>query len=246
MIRQITTLFAFLFIVAMLPAQGLGGLLNKAKKVVTGEESLSKEEVGNGLKEALNLGVDEAVVFLSAEDGYYESIYKILLPEEAQKVADKLRAVPGFQNYEQELVLRLNRAAELAAAKAKPIFVDAIKQMTFQDAMNILLGEKDAATQYLHRTTFDPLYQEFNPVIVASLDEVNARSYWQKGAEAYNKLPFVKKVESDLDHYVTEKALEGMFGLIEKKEGKIREDVGARTSPLLQKVFAKQDESREN
>lgn len=241
MIRTVSLTLSMLFVAAILPAQNLGGLLNKAKKVVTGEEALSKEEVGNGLKEALNLGVEEAVDFLSAENGYYESAYKILLPEEARKVVDKVKMVPGFQNVEQELVLRVNRAAELAAQKATPIFVDAIKQMTFQDAMDILLGDQDAATQYLHRTTYQSLYGEFNPVIVTALDEVNARQYWEDVTTAYNKLPFVKKVETDLDGYVTDKALDGMFGLIEKKEEKIRDDVGARTSPLLQKVFAQQD-----
>ncbi len=222
-------------------SQGLGGLLDKAKKAVTGEGALSPEEAGDGLKEALNLGVEEAVAFLSREDGYYESIYKILLPEEAQSVTDRLRAVPGFGQVERELVLRLNRAAELAAKKATPIFADAIRQMTFRDALDILLGEPDAATRYLHRSTYDALYGEFRPVIVQSLDEVNARTYWAKSVNAYNGLPLVQDVNPELDAYVTEKALEGLFGLIEKKEGQIRTDVGARTSPLLQKVFAEQD-----
>lgn len=239
--RIATTITLALFIATLLPAQNLGGLLNKAKKVLSGEEPLTQEEIGNGLKEALNLGVEEAVTSLSTEDGYYESVYKILLPEEARLVVDKVKMVPGFQNVEQELILRINRAAEDAASKATPIFVDAIKQMTFQDAMNILMGERDAATRYLHRTTFDNLFGEFNPVIQSSLDEVNANEYWETVTVAYNKLPFVKKVETDLDGYVTGKALEGMFGLIEKKEEKIRDDVGARPSPLLQKVFAQQD-----
>ena len=239
--RIVTTLATALFFTAILPAQNLGGLLNKAKKVLSGEEALTEEEIGNGLKEALNLGVEDAVAFLSAEDGYHESVYKILLPEEARLVVDKVKMVPGFQNVEDELILRINRAAEAAATKATPIFVDAIKQMTFQDAMNILMGERDAATQYLHRNTFDNLFGEFNPVIQSSLDEVNANEYWEKVTVAYNRLPFVKKVETDLDGYVTDKALEGLFGLIEKKEEKIRDDVGARPSPLLQKVFAQQD-----
>jgi len=242
MIKRIaTTITLALLMATVLPAQNLGGLLNKAKKVLSGEEPLSQEEIGNGLKEALNLGVEEAVASLSAEDGYYESVYKILLPKEARTVVDKVKMIPGFQNVEQELIVRVNRAAEDAASKATPIFVDAIKQMTFQDAMNILMGDRDAATQYLNRTTYDNLYGEFNPVIQSSLDEVNANEYWEKVTVAYNQLPFVKKVETDLDGYVTGKALEGMFGLIEQKEEKIRDDVGARTSPLLQKVFAQQD-----
>lgn len=222
-------------------SQSLGGLFNKAKSAVTGEGALSPQEAGAGLKEALNLGVEDAVAFLSKEDGYYQSLYKILLPREAQQVTDRLRMVPGFGQVEQELVLRLNRAAELAARKATPIFARAIRQMTFRDAMAILLGEPDAATRYLHRSTYDALYGEFQPVIVQSLDEVHARTYWARSVNAYNQLPLVQDVNPELDAYVTKKALEGLFSLIEKKEGRIRKDAGARTSPLLQKVFAEQD-----
>lgn len=202
---------------------------------------LSQEEAGKGLKEALDIGVAEAVGFLSAEDGYYRSIYKVLLPEEAQAVAGKLRAVPGFSNVEEEIVLKINRAAEDAAKKAGPIFVSAIKQMTFQDAMNILMGNKDAATRYLEKTTYDQLYSEFKPVIVESLDKFNARTYWRDAVTAYNKIPLASKANPELDDYVARQALLGLFGLIEVKEKDIRENVGARTSELLRKVFAKQD-----
>ena len=116
------------------------------------------------------------------------------------------------------MTVLLNRAAEDAAKKAKPIFVSAITSMTFTDVMDILLGEKDAATRYLERTTSEPLFAEFMPVIQNSLDEVNAQTYWKSCVNAYNKLPFVKKVDPELDRYVTNKALAGMFGLIEKKE----------------------------
>ena len=141
--RNAFLLTLMLLLAGGLSAQTLGGALKKLKDKVSGGETLSQEEVGKGLKEALNLGVGEAVDFLSAEDGYYKSIYKVLLPEEAQKVTEKLRAVPGFADAEAELVLRLNRAAESAAAKAKPIFVSAITGMTFQDAFNILRGQDD-------------------------------------------------------------------------------------------------------
>lgn len=222
-----------------LEAQGLKGLLNKAKKTITGEDG--EDEVGLGLKEALNKGVGEAVDFLSAEDGYYKSAYKILIPEEAQKVTKKLKAVPGFANVEDDLIEKLNRAAEDAADKAKPIFVNAIKQMTFKDAMNLLMGEQDAATRYLEKTTYNQLYDEFRPVIIASLDKVNARSYWASAVGAYNKIPFQKKVNPELDDYVTQKALEGLFSLVEKKEKDIRENPAERTTDLLKKVFSKQD-----
>ena len=230
------------FIIASLSAQNLGGLLKKAENTLKGGDlNLSQEEVGNGLKEALNIGVGKAVDFLSAEDGYFKSPYKILLPEEAQQVIKKVKNVPGFENVEDELVLRINRAAELAAEKAKPIFVSAITQMTFADAMDILMGEKDAATRYLQKTTNDQLFSEFMPVIQKSLDEVNAREYWRSVVQTYNKIPFVKRINPELDEYVTQKGLDGMYALIEKKELDIRENQASRTSDLLSKVFAKQD-----
>jgi hypothetical protein len=139
------------------------------------------------------------------------------------------------------MVTLLNRAAESAAKKAKPIFVSAIKQMTFKDAMDILMGNKDAATRYLERTTNDALFKEFMPVIQQSLDEVNARDYWKSVVNAHNKLPFVKKVDPELDRYVTNKALGGMYGLIEEKEADIRTNQNSRTTDVLKKVFAKQD-----
>ncbi len=224
--------------------QGLGGLLKKAEQVITGEEALdlSPEEAGSGLKEALDLGIQEAVQLLAKENGYYESVYKILLPEEAQTVIGKLKLVPGFENIEEDLILRINRGAELAVQKAAPIFSQSIQQLTFKDALTILTGEQNAATQYLISTTRDSLYGEFRPVIASSLDEVNARELWSKAVKAYNGIPFVKKVNPELDDHVTNQAMDGLFSLVEKKEVEIRENVGARTSPLLQKVFAQQDD----
>lgn len=222
----------------------LGNVLKKAKETVkeTVEGGgLSQDEAGNGLKEALNAGIGEAVDFLSAKDGYFKSPYKILVPEEAQKVVSKLKNVPGFNNIEADLTERMNRAAEDAAVKARPIFIAAIKGMTFQDAMNILMGNQDAATRYLEKSTFQKLYAEFKPVIQESLDKVNAREYWKSAVTAYNKLPFVEKTNPELDDHVTRKALAGMFSLVEKKEKGIRSDVGLRNTDLLKKVFAQQD-----
>ncbi len=214
-------------------------LLNKAKKTLTGEEEGG--EIGLGIKEALELGIKEAVDLLSAENGYLESPYKILLPEEAVAVVSKLKKVPGFQNVEKDLIVKMNQAAELAAKKATPIFVSAIQKLTFKDAMTILKGEDDAATQYLQKSTRGQLYTEFLPVIQASLDEVNARTYWKSAVDAYNKIPFVKKVNPQLDDHVTNKGLDGLFSLIEVKENKIRTDVTERKTDLLKKVFAQQD-----
>jgi len=229
------------FFTVSVQAQGFKGMLKKAKSTIT-EGGLSQEDAGNGLKQALDLGVDEAVGFLSAEDGYYKSPYKILLPKEAQAITKKLKVVPGFQDVEANLVEKVNRAAEDAATKAKPIFVSAIKQMSFKDAMNILMGNKDSATRYLEKATYDQLYTAFKPVIIESLEKVNASSYWNSAVIQYNKIPFAKKTNPDLEDHVTRQALSGMFGLVEKKEEGIRGDKSLRTNDLLQKVFAQQDQ----
>ena len=235
-----------LFATQMVAHAQLDGLMKKAKNAVKdlGVGDLTQEEVGNGLKEALNAGIGEAVDFLSVKDGYFKSPYKILMPEEAQKVASKLKVVPGFANVEADLTERMNRAAEDAATKAKPIFISAIKKLTFQDAMNILSGNPDAATRYLEKTTYEALYAEFKPIIQASLDKVNAREYWRNAVSAYNKIPMVNKTNPELDDHVSKMALKGMFGLVEQKEKSIRTDVGQRNTELLKKVFAKQDKKQ--
>ena len=198
-------------------------------------------EISLGLKQALEFGISEGSKILSQRDGYYKSVYKILLPEEARVVTDRLKVIPGFTDLEEVILEKLNRAAEDAAKSAAPIFIDAIKAMTFDDALNILMGPDDAATQYLNRKTFTPLYNEFQPVIVTSLNKFNAIEYWADAVNAYNKIPFVEKVNPNLDQYVTEKALEGLFSMVAKKELGIRNDISQRTTDLLKKVFAKQD-----
>lgn len=227
-----------LFLVACTP-QDISNVLGT---VLATDTPLTNEEAASGLKEALNQGVGKGVDFLSATDGYYKSAYKILLPEEARKVTAKLQNVPGFGNVEEIILEKINRGAEDAAKKAKPIFVDAIRGMSFRDAMSILLGEKNSATRYLETNTSSKLYQEFNPVIVESLDKFQAREYWTKAVTAYNKLPFIaEKANPNLDDYVTKEALKGVFGMVEKEEFNIRTNLAARTTDLLKKVFAKQD-----
>lgn len=233
-------LLAFLSIASTSSAQ-FGDILNKAKKVVKGENPLSKDEVANGLKEALDQGIEQAVDKLSAEDGYLKSQYKVEIPSEAEKVISKVKLVPGFENVEKELILKMNRAAESAAKKATPIFVDAVKAITFDDAMKILGGEQDAATMYLKDKSYKNLYDTFMPVIQGALDEVNAREYWRSVVKAYNKLPFVKDVNPELDDHVNTKALFGLFSLIAKKEEGIRGNVSQRNTDLLRKVFGSQD-----
>ncbi len=243
--------FAFLMVAILIGgstdsnAQFLDKLKKKvdqAEEVLSGNgNSLGKDQVANGLKEALDNGVSTAVETLSAKDGYLGSQYKILIPDDAQKIVSKVKHVPGFENVERDLVLKMNEGAEIAAKKAAPIFKDAILSMSFDDAMNILTGEDDAATGYLKSKSYEKLYTEFMPVIVASLDEVNARDYWRSVVSAYNKLPLVKDVNPELDDHVNKAALNGMFSLIEKKEEGIRNNVDQRPTQLLKDVFAKQD-----
>jgi hypothetical protein len=202
---------------------------------------LSNADIAAGLKQALDKGVDQSVMTLSAQDGYYASIYKILLPEEATKVIDKLKFIPGFSNLEEEAIKRINKAAEDAATKAGPIFLNAIKGMTFDDVMKILMGEKNAATTYLHNKTYQALYNEFKPVMNSSLNKFGALDLWSDAIGKYNSLPFVTKVNPDLADHVSNKALVGLFSLVEKKELGIRTDISQRTTDLLKKVFAKQD-----
>lgn len=212
-----------------------------ATTVLTTPGVLTQDQIGAGLKEALNVGISNGVNVLSAKDGYYKSAYKILLPPEAQKITSKLQKIPGFNRVEDILLEKINRGAEDAAVRAKPIFVSAIKGMTFNDAKNILMGSNDAATQYLHGTTYQALYGEFNPVIVRSLDKFQARKYWSDAVKAYNQIPFVTKANPDLDDYITGEALKGLFSMVEKKEQNIRTDINSRTSDVLKKVFALQD-----
>ena len=212
-----------------------------ATTILTDPSALTDAQIGKGLKEALEVGIGHGVDVLSAKDGYYKSAYKILLPPEARKVTQRLKKVPGFSNAEEILLEKINRGAEDAANRAKPIFVSAIRGMTFADARNILMGQNNAATQYLNTKTNTQLYNEFNPVIVRSLDKFQARKYYGDIVNAYNKIPFVKKVNSDLDDYITRQALNGLFDMVGKKEVKIRADVKERTSDLLKRVFALQD-----
>ncbi len=202
------------------------------------------DEIGRGLKEALDKGITKGVERLSARDGYYRSTYKILLPAEARQVTDRLKAIPGFEKLEENLLEKINRGAEEAAKEATPIFVSAIKALTFKDVTNLLMGADNAATDYLQRTTQQPLYDKFNPVIVRSLDKVGANELWKKAADTYNKIPFITKVNNDLDDYITREALKGLYAQMEEEEKNIRRNKLARTSDLLRKVFAKQDSNR--
>ena len=215
--------------------------LQQAATTVLTQQVLSNEDICNGLKSALEIGIGKGADVLSQKGGYFNSAFKIQLPPEARQITDRLKVIPGFNKVEDIVLEKINAGAEDAAKKAKAIFVSAIKQMTFTDALNILMGDKNAATAYLKRTTYDQLYQAFSPVIVQSLDKFDARKYWGDAVNTYNKIPLIKKANPSLDDYVTREALNGLFTMVEQKELSIRSNKAERVTDLLQKVFAKQD-----
>jgi hypothetical protein len=211
--------------------------LKKLKKAISGE-SLTSDEVAAGLKEALTNGVSKGSDLVSKVDGYYKNPeIKIPFPPEVKQVETKLRKI-GMGGEVDKFILALNRGAEDAAKEAKPIFVSAIKQMTIQDAWGILKGEKDAATQYLKKTTTAQLTEKFKPIIKQSLERTNATKYYTNLVNAYNKLPLVEKVNPNLDDYATAKGIDGLFVMVAKEEKLIRDDPAARTSDLLKRVFS--------
>ena len=204
-----------------------------------GSGVLSNDDIVAGLKEALQVGAENSGKKLSAIDGYFaNAAIKILMPEEAKKVEQKLRAI-GLGKQVDQAILSMNRAAEDAAKSAAPIFINAIKQMSFQDALGILKGGDFAATNYLKDKTSKPLTDAFRPVIEESLKKVDATKYWNTVFTTYNQ--FSKdKVNPDLSAYVTEKALSGIFFQVGQEEQQIRKDPVARTTDILKKVFANQ------
>ncbi len=203
-----------------------------------GPSSLSSGEIARGLREALTVGARNASNQLSATDGFFgNAIIKILLPPEAQNVERTLRSL-GFSSLVDKTILSMNRAAEDAAGKAVPIFVNAITSMTIQDGLAILQGGKGAATTYLKGKTTLALTNAFRPVINSSLGKTGATSLWGDVFNTYNRLPIARnKVNPDLAGYVTERALSGLFLRISDEENKIRTDPAARVTSILQDVF---------
>ena len=237
--KKYVLLFCFL---PLLTQAQLKDLITKGKDKITTIASANKPlDIAAGLKEALNKGVTNQVSRLTVVDGFYKNeIVKILLPEELQKVEKTLHKL-GMGNLADEGIMSLNRAAEEAVKESTPIFIDAIKKMTFTDAKTILMGSENAATVYLQNATTSSLYTKFNPVIKKSLTKVGADAIWNKIITKYNSIPMVSKVNPDLTDYTTNKALEGVFKMITIEEKNIRTNTNSRTSDLLKKVFALQD-----
>ena len=215
--------------------------LQKVVNQVSQGGALTQSQIGNGLKQALDNGIKNQVSKLTATDGFYKNeLVKIILPKELQVVDQGLRKI-GLSSLADEGLRAVNRTAEDAVKTATPIFVDAVKEITFNDAKNILLGEQNAATTYLQGKTNTALYGKFNPVIKNSFAKVGADKIWANLINKYNSIPFIKKVNPDLTDYVTNQALKGVFTMIAVEEKGIREKVGLRNTALLRQVFALQD-----
>jgi hypothetical protein len=229
--------------------------LNTLMQSVPTSAPLTEADVAKGLKEALKIGSKNASSILSAADGYYgDELVKILLPEEAGVIIDNLEKIPGGEKLVEDVVLRINRAAEDAAKDVAPIFVNSITQMTIQDAFAILKGADDAATQYLINTTRMDLYNLYQPKIRQSTEKeivggISTKESWEALTEKWNvfanslvgRMAGFEAVEVDLDEYLTNRALDGMFLKVQDEEKKIRTNVSARVTPLLEKVFGSLD-----
>ncbi|WP_111683458.1 DUF4197 domain-containing protein [Winogradskyella tangerina] len=202
---------------------------------------LSNADMAAGLRQALDFGIDKQVTKLTQKDGFYKNeLVKILLPEELKNVDKALRKI-GLSSLADEGIKALNRAAEDAVKEATPIFVNAVKDITFNDAKSILLGNDNAATEYLTSKTQTALYNKFKPVIDRSFGKVGADQIWTNLITKYNDLPLTNDVNPDLTDYVTTEALDGVYTMIAVEEKEIRNKVSSRTTDLLKKVFAIQD-----
>ena len=218
-----------------------GGFFDKVLQAVTqpggASGSLTSSDIASGLKEALRVGISKGADQASATDGYFKNpLLRIAFPPEAQKVASRLRQI-GLGAQVDKFELSLNRAAEDAAKVAKPVFIKAITSMSIGDAVGILRGQNDAATQYLRRTSGQQLITQFTPIIDSTMKKNNATRYYADLVNTYNKIPLVQKVNPNLTEYATGKAVDGLFLLVAQEEQKIRENPAARVTDLLKRVF---------
>lgn len=205
---------------------------------VYGGGGVSEQEAGQGIREALSQGISSAILNLNKTNGFFgNNAYKLFLPPDAKKIESTLRDI-GLGSQVDKAILQINRAAEDAVGYAKPIFVNAIKQMTIQDALNIVRGDKTAATEYFRQKTRDELVKAFMPSIKESLDKLQATRYYSDVVNIYNKIPTTRnKINPDLPSYVVGKATDALFDQIAQEEQNIREHPAARTTEILKKVF---------
>lgn len=228
-----------LFILIMIPFDSFSQI--NLPKIFSGKKTgsgITENEAGQGIKEALSQGVTNAVLNLNKTDGFFGSeFYKMLLPPDAKKVENTLRSI-GMGAQVDKAILSINRGAEDAVGYAKPIFADAIRQMTLTDALNIVKGPKDAATNYFKEKTKMQLITAFTPSVKSSLDKVEATKYYSNIITSYNNLPTTfKKINPDLTSYVVAKAVDALFDQVAKEEANIRANPVARTTDILKKVF---------
>lgn len=233
-----TILVALFFSLSLFPREASAQLKLPVLNTKKSASGITEKEAGQGIKEALLQGVSTAVLNLNKTDGFFGSeIYKVLLPPDAKKVEKSLRNL-GMGAQVDKAILAINRGAEDAVGTAKPIFVDAIKEMTLTDALNILKGSKDAATNYFRDKTKQKLIVAFTPSVKTSLDKTEATKYYGDIITTYNKLPTTfKKADPDLTSYVVGKAVDALFDQVAKEEANIRANPAARTTDLLKKIF---------
>jgi len=234
-------LYAVLLLVVFCSAAAYAGLLDDVMKSVGSPASggPNNDTVVSGLKEALAIGTENAVKNVSQVDGYFgNKMIKVLMPEKIQKVADVLRKV-GYQKEVDDFVLSMNRAAEKAAPKAVSYFSGAIREMSIEDARGILNGGDTAATKFFEKKTRDKIYNEFKPIVSSSMNEVGVTRSYKNMMARYESIPFMDKQSLDLDHYVTNKSLDGLYYMVGQEEKKIRTDPAARVTDLLKTVFGK-------
>ncbi len=230
-------------------------LTQLAQQTLDTNAPLSQNEIIAGLKEALITGANNSADILGAIDGYYkDELVKIMLPPEADIIVDNIKKIPGGEDLVEDVLLHINRAAEDAAKEAAPIFVNSIKSMTFSDALGILNGDENAATEYLHNTTYDQLFELYQPKIKASVEKdlvgnISTKESWDSLTGKYNKVAKsvagqfagLKPVDTELEDYLTQKALDGLFLKIAAEEKQIRQDPAARVTTLLKRVFGSVD-----
>ena len=231
-------IFLIIVLLGVLSFGSRAQLLDQAKKLIgSSTTGFTEKDASDAIREALVKGTGESVKFVSQVNGYFGNPeIKIPFPENAREIESKLRSI-GLGRKVDEFIVTMNHAAEEAAKDAEPIFVSAITGMTVNDAIQIVKGKNDAATQYLSKTTSPALKTKFTPVIKTALDKVDATRMWKDLVDAYNQIPFVKRQNPDLPGYVTDKAISGLFVMIAKEELKIRQNPVARTTELLKKVF---------
>jgi len=257
--RKRIILPAFLFIIGLISTQNAQAQFGNILKALKGDSTKSKNanqsnttaqaqpansEISLGIKEALNNGLQQSIQSLSKTDGFLgNQAVKILLPPQVQKAESALRTI-GLGSVSDQLITRMNRAAESAVSEAGPVFINALKNLTVTDATNILLsGKENAATTYFQTQTTEELTSKFKPIVIQNLEKLDVAKYWTDVAAGYNKIPLVnEKMETDLNSYVTQKAIEGLFHQVAEQELKIRNNLGgSRTTPILQKVFGYAD-----